>query len=166
VDIWHAYLSSAALAAAVIVWPNRRAVGWICCGAAAFAISDEYSLLGLPRPEAFTFVVDTVQVLLIYARGRFSWEKPGLWRIWQASMLWSGARIGWPDVIGHTAYAIGLELFNYAALLLIAFYGHPAADREPRCRRRHSPRDRLLRSLMALRQEREDEPFHKTWRRQ
>jgi len=165
-DIWHAYLLSAACATSFWRFGDWRAMGWVAFGGLMFAISDWYGNSGLPFPEAFNFSCDTVQVLLIYFLGRYGWEKPGLWRIWQGAMLWSAMRFFWPKVFDHLTYVVGLEILNYAALVVIAaapWFGRLGFGRQ--FRRRRSIRDRILRSLVSLCEEREDTPFHKQWRK-
>ena len=158
------------LIAAVLVsaasWRNPRAILWVVLAAVDFAISTVYWRSGLPYAEGVAGACDAAVCLGIYFAARQRWEL-WIWRLFQTSVainfLYLAGNIGIFTPIDHEVYSSALEAINWLTLLLIGgmagaqWIGASIAS----AHRPWSPRGVLHRTLMALRHQRRETPFHK-----
>lgn len=144
--------------AAVLAWPNARALAWLSVATAAFIFSYGYAIAGGAYHVQVTAACDTAQVLALYFWGKRRWEML-LWRVWQTSLLLSLLHLaGWTG--GQFWYAVGLEACNWAALLVIGGGAIAARLADDGGLVAH-PLGSLHRALRALRAQRGDVPFHR-----
>lgn len=175
-NVWQLSLLAGACAVSIVCLRLPRAHLWIFAGAAAFVAATAWQRAGLPYHAAFTLSCDSCVCLAIYFLGRERWEI-GLFRIFQVSVLTSLVFLAGPItlfgstlLLSHGVYVIFLELWNWAALLLIGGVGLSeewAARRSGGRRGGHEDGSSLawlrglFRSLRAWRAPRREAPFHK-----
>lgn len=143
-----------ALVVAAINYNNRVALRWIALGAINFALTYLYafnSFSWLPH-AAVTGAADAVLVYLLIRYREHRWEKLVQW-CFALSVLVSIAHLaGW---IGRPDHAIGLEICNWLALLVMGGHGilrlaDEATDGVVGQAARAGPRGYLHRARMAL----------------
>ena len=145
-------------AVAAIICQNRRALGWIACGAASFALTLAWQYSELPYHAGICALSDAAQCLLIYHFGKYKWEL-ALYRIWQVSILLGIMRF-FGAITSQYGFVTALELCNWAALAVIVAPKYTgslsdvAADWSIAHRRIH-------RALRSLREVRAQDPWHK-----
>ncbi len=127
----HIGLLIAALAAASVSLDLRRA--WLWIGALALSFIASVVYLYLPKPYVFggwwppasgiAAICDMFVCTAIYVWQKRQWETwlyyLVLFSVLVNVLYTTGQIFGWPPIPSHEAYAIGLEVINYAALLLI-----------------------------------------------
>ena len=122
-DIFQIALLIGAVVVAALNWNQPRALIWIAAAAVNFALTDLYFYHApVWLPHAFvTGVADATLVIFIATYGKYRWERMVRYAF-QLSILVSVAfLLGWiPD---QTSYAIGLEVCNWLALLVMGGAG-------------------------------------------
>lgn len=135
-SVYHHWLAGAAIIAALISWRLPRSLLWIASLTASFVVSVTY--LNMPKPaepglwwppaSGVAAVCDMAVCMVIYAFAKRLWEARLLYSLVLISvavnlLYTTGILLGWPPVPPHEAYAIILEVINYAALALIFVTG-------------------------------------------
>lgn len=146
------------MTAASLICRNRRALGWIACGAASFALTLAWQYSELPYHAGICALADAAQCLLIYFFGRYKWEL-ALYRVWQVSILLGIMRF-FGLIASQYGFVTALELCNWAALAVIVApkYTASLSDVAPDWR---WPHRHLHRALRSLRETRAETPWHK-----
>lgn len=101
---------------AAISWGNPRAWVWLGVGAADYVVTSVYYAYGLPSHPFFTLLIDALVCFALIVQWDYRWEAILCW-IFGVSVSIDLARLF--VLIDSHAYATGLELVNWAALLVI-----------------------------------------------
>lgn len=121
---WEQALLITLIVAALVNIFNRRGLLWLCFGAVDYILSSYYYETGLPLHPLVTAMIDASVCVSIFAVchrwGGHKWELP-LFTAFQCSVLVSFVQLfRGPD---DYAYALLLELVNWAALIIIISAG-------------------------------------------
>lgn len=120
---WYHYtLLAMAISAGVISWKIPRAVLWLSLGALSFVLSVIWHRSGLPGGLIFGAVTNfIICVCLSCVPKRMAWET-GFFNAVIMMMMLDALR-AWGFIASHEAFAIGLEIVNAVAILIIAAPG-------------------------------------------
>jgi hypothetical protein len=100
----------------LLSWRQPRALVWLAAGTANYIITSAYYSYGLPAHPFFTLLIDALMCFALIDKWEYRWEA-GLCWVFGVSVAIDLARL-FTLIDGH-AYATGLELVNWAALLTI-----------------------------------------------
>ena len=120
-DAWQAALLMGAFAAALVSWPDRRALGWIIVMMASFFVSGAYWDAGMPYPVVFAIALDVIVFFVVLDRHRYMWE----YRLLQVIQTMVGVNFVWALLTAgdmapsHYLFATLLEILNWGALFII-----------------------------------------------
>lgn len=119
--MWQAALLAGAFAAALVSWPDRRALAWIALVMVSFFVSSAYWDAGMPYPVVFAIALDVVVFFILLNHHRYMWE----YRLLQViqsmvvvNFVWAVLTAGDMDP-SHYLFATLLEILNWGALFII-----------------------------------------------
>lgn len=101
---------------AIVSWGSVRAWAWLGIGASNYIITSLYYAYRLPAHPFFTLLIDAFVCFALIVKWEYRWEAVLCW-VFGVSVAIDLARLF--SLIDSHAYATGLELANWAALLTI-----------------------------------------------
>jgi hypothetical protein len=115
-SFFEALLFAGLVVVTLLSWRCPRALAWLAAGTANYVITSAYFAYGLPAHPFFTLLIDALVCFALIVKWEYRWEAALCW-IFGVSVSIDLARLSLL-IDGH-AYATGLELVNWAALLTI-----------------------------------------------